>query len=176
MDIPEHVVEALFEIAVSLDYLNPRLAGGSVRDLLLGQPVKDWDIFTDNARILLPPLLEGWKIVANPKKEVIESYGTKPTKIGAFFKYSNTQHGTTIELICNGMKIEDFDHAICQCHYDLVSKRIVTTRHFEEAARNKIHKIFVKNLRTPVQAYKCFHDHTPRILAKYPWPLELCYE
>jgi tRNA nucleotidyltransferase/poly(A) polymerase len=154
------------------------LGGGAVRDLIMGNPdlIKDWDFYFDFGRDdhthmgVIRKFLPGLSSIAalGPEDR------TYDTDIYTVLRGNILDR--TYDFIFSGQKISDFDHAICQCSINCKTFELETTREFDFAVRHNIHKIFEKNLKTPYMTNKAIHDHTKRILKKYPWPVLVSYD
>jgi hypothetical protein len=156
------------------------LAGGAVRDGLLGKGIKDYDIYfpyfhprygKDVLKIIFPLIADWNKSVIAGKGEYDDSFIViKVWKLPLL-----SPKNITLDIIFSGQDIQDFDHGICQAKLEVNPVRISYTKEFEECIRNHYHLITVKNLINSEVCNRSIREHTPRILAKYDWPVVLKY-
>ena len=159
------------------------LGGGAVRDLLLGKEIKDWDFYFPYEescraidirgiiqRVLTDDALVSVYISGSVEDELISTYSSY---LVLDVKMTNVIPNRNLDLIFSGQKIDEFDHAICQCSINCATMELETTKWFDKCVEEKIHRIFTYNLPIPRVTHKSIHDHTKRIQKKYPWPIIL---
>jgi len=151
------------------------LAGGAVRDLILGAEITDWDFFVNddvnwsikNLRLFLETynyrLLEG---------ESTEQYAND---VFITYTFKNLGNGKPIQVIVSNQTLSDFDISTCQCGL-LLDGTLITTPVFDDSVKYKYHSLYMRNLKTPYQLKKSLTSHVPRVLKKYPWPVIMRYE
>lgn len=182
--LPNDIIWVLHDL--SHNGFKAMLAGGAVRDGLLGAPIKDFDFYFD----YIPNSKDNYDTVVNKLSKVLKDWNFAPCpKIPEYddnflvIKMYKMPTGATKNIQCDmifsGQKISEFDHAICQCSLEITKEegwKINTTEHFDTCIRNKMHVIYEKNIYNPAMCNKSIRDHTPRILLKYPWPVFINYE
>jgi hypothetical protein len=160
------------------------LAGGAVRDGLLGKPIKDWDIYfpylgannTLSAYDISTYFDHTWSYQTLSKTTKVSEYPDQ-YKVFEFWKMlPGDTNNTVIQLIFSGQDISDFDKGICQCALDLYPEmNIRTSKSFDACVRHSYHEVFMDNLINEAMLKKSLLTHVPRITAKYPWPVFLRY-
>ena len=182
--LPKEIIEVMYDLHESGMYA--RLAGGAVRDGLLGKPIKDFDFYFDYipnskdnyTKIVgqFSKVLRDWNFAPCPK---IPEYDDNFLVIKMYKMPTGSTKNIQCDMIFSGQKISEFDHAICQCSLEITPKegwKIETTTHFDTCIRNKMHVVYEKNLHNAAMCNKSIRDHTPRIRLKYPWPVFINYE
>lgn len=141
-------LQQLLEVIAKADrQVNPFIAGGAIRDLVLGRPIKDIDIFICNNTPSLDEyaLDDGWFDDSRVLTALEEHLYCKPTRIGgsdnpkayancfSVHEFPTGLHMTPVQVIsCHKTKAEtiaDFDFGLCQIWLD--QQRIGTTKAFE---------------------------------------------
>lgn len=163
----------------------PVLAGGAVRDGLLGKPIKDWDIYfpylgannTLTGYDISTYFDHTWSYQSLSKTTKVSEYPDQ-YKVFEFWKMlPGDTNNTVIQLIFSGQDINDFDMGICQCALDLYPEmNIRTSKSFDACVRHSYHEVFMANLINEAMLKKSLLTHVPRITAKYPWPVFLRYD
>lgn len=136
----------------------PIIAGGYVRDTLLGETPKDIDIFIAGS-----PFFEERIFL------MAEGFVTSTSEYGDYRVYNKGN----VQIIfhqfnSNNDLMNDFDIACCECYVDIDSTLHLTDR-WKESIENKEHFVRVPKdnpFRAGLSAY-----HISRVIEKYPWPI-----
>lgn len=140
------------------------IAGGFLRDSLLGRPVKDIDVY-----ILLGENAELKRFAHKPtvyKKMTSVTYEGDPSNCIRNVYQCTSAGFDRINIITMGPYVNfsefienSFDIGLCKIYYDVGAGTLHTTPEFEKDVRNKT---------LTVSHYSPENDHLRRILAKYP--------
>ena len=182
----EKILEAaklLYELTESKVITGSSLiAGGAVRDTLLGKDVRDVDIYIDFSK--QPYAIE----ILNNSSDVqsckvlggeisIEgSHVDKPTWVA----YLTMTTGTQIELIgVNGNRydaIKAFDIGLCMVYIDTLDFSLVETEEYKRDRDLKTLTLYPSRL-SSTSISRSIKTHIPKLLKKYPdFKLEIDYE
>lgn len=160
------------------------LAGGAVRDGLLGKTIKDWDIYFPykhpnkiKAIELSEYFARDWSYETLSKNTKVSEYPDQYAVFEFWKLFPGDTTNTVVQLIFSGQDISDFDMGICQCALDLYpGMNIRTTKSFDKCVRHNYHEVFMSNLLNDAMMKKSLCIHVPRVAAKYPWPIFLMYD
>lgn len=183
--IPPSVME-LLAVFLNPNYIAifgyPFIGGGAVRDALLDRPIKDWDIYfpymaPSKGAIADIVTALGSKWYTNNVSNTDKAYEGGWMHLHVWTQPNPLTKTNLVDLIFSGQMLSDFDHGICQVGLSFYpSTHIMTTNLFHECVDGQKHIILADNLINPSVCNKSIRNHTPRILAKYPWPVEIRYE
>ena len=167
-------LEAVKELEQYYDKISFVIAGGAVRDQIMGKPINDIDIYCN--------LLMKSKAVQKTFLQVLDTMfsgkwiGTPTTTFDS--KY-NKFHVTSVELI-GGPKLEfisidpkdtiasiidRFDIGLCQA--SIYKEKLWTSDEFQRDKENKTLTVYPNRLSSS-QICRCFTYHLPKLILKYP--------
>lgn len=148
---------------------NVMLVGGAPRDWLLGGMVSDYDFYVNPINVSTKMLehcvnfflQRGWLLMAAP------GYGSLRVD-------TVTKNGDKVQLVHTLDGIYDIDISTCQVGVTPIGTMHITDA-FTHSCRVKRHIVYIdKNTHNDVLRQSLF-DHLPRVIAKYPWPVEVLY-
>lgn len=148
---------------------NVMLVGGAPRDWLLGGNVSDYDFFVNAANISVNRFdacvgfftCRGWFVKPSP------AYGSLRVE-------TVTKNGDKVQLVHTLDGISDIDISTCQVGVTPLGA-IRTTEAFERSCRCRYHIVYLDNNVHDDVLRQSLFDHLPRVIAKYPWPVEVAY-
>lgn len=157
-----HWPNEIIELFSDLTEIDPDviIAGGAVRDLDNGVPIKDYDFIMDNRYFTS---IGVYLIKHNIGYRVTDSYGcgllrglTQCIKVPSL--------NVDILLVNKDYKqfVDNFDIGFCKCYYHQTEGFVYT----EQYKRDK--KGHTLTLNPYMSNDKTLHDHVPRLLKKYP--------
>lgn len=163
---------------------NSVLAGGAVRDALLGKDIKDFDIYVPDVmhdeyvRNEIIGLMgeEGYLRMSEVVGDYPEGDQTQLPRVMTF-KYRGIHRkvgGKNIDFqfVFSNQRPYEFDISTCMAFVD-TKWGIHTLPYFDMSVKNKKHYLMLGNLTTVEQYVISLASHLPRVVAKYPWPVEI---
>lgn len=194
MDFPVHELadnDVLYEVMQWLKKHHPKslLAGGAVRDALLGQEIKDWDIYVpdvaedENVRNEIISIMGGNGYIRNADLYVDYPEGDKTQlprvltfKSGSWVsrRGSKAKARKDFQFVFTNQAPYQFDISTCMAWVN-TDFEIETSPLFDTSVKVKKHFVLMENLLTVEQQVICFNSHLPRVLAKYPWDAVVLY-
>ena len=180
--IPPEWLTILAEVKKDCNEESMFLVGGAVRDLVLGTPIKDLDIFCTRA-IIVPDYFNSSTPVSTKSPELLEalcvSYNeddAPPNRINK--AYTTMMCGWEVNLIVSTKRptfdsiIEDFDFGICQIGLDVYELGYGIYQDSNRGMQIKYTQAFLDDVenKTLTITNKKFsrESHTDKMLAKFP--------
>lgn len=160
------IMEALFENGAE----QAMVAGGAIRDYILGKEIKDVDVFvlsnsaSGKNRKLLKYISENYKRTIETKYDsssgfsVYEADGVNVIVIDKVF----SPYKTLDEFISN-----TFDIGLCMVACDITGT-IYANNLFHKDVEEKTITIYPRFTMTPAQIHRAIFEHSHRLKAKYP--------
>lgn len=151
------------------------IAGGAVRDSMLGKQIKDYDVYINCPDINRKGILRARKSLAHLYPNGINAVFT-PNKIYNNYYKDFTVRCYTIRNIdfifmdCHPVKFikEYFDIGLCECWFDFTTLNFCTTGAFDRDKNNKTLTVQIKPGMPLYSIGKSFTDHLPRLKKKFP--------
>ena len=150
------------------------IAGGYVRDTVLGKEVKDVDIFIHSSQSwmywkgVLDELGEGFKHRMTPAYGFIESiscmFESKEYDLPVQIMIMKTPIKETVE--------QGFDFDICKCYTIGKDMETILTKEFMQSVEDQ--KLYLKYSEVRHNAFVSL-QRGERLQHKYPWPIEVQY-
>lgn len=172
------MIDEVYELlAQHYGELNICLAGGAVRDTVLGKPVKDWDF------IVKVPDITVYSTNWLPNRDYdffIRCFSRKPRRLGGEgydnkfevfeFKYKDE----TIQLLFHSnidkpsdAVLDRFDTGICMIWYDRINGVQASNAFLRSWQRKTLH-VYRKNLSSDYQIARTKDTRVPKLLKKFP--------
>ena len=159
------------------------VAGGSVRDFILGRDIKDIDFYILSKSIIEVQALtttlrtQGYEKQHTPayiSNEIVSGFTTTVWKKEYVDVMLVQQVANTTKNHINDYINATFDVGLCMCYIDKKGNRYVNEAFLEDKVNNTI-TFYQRPQLTNTQVYRSISEHIPRIKSKYNYPTRISY-